>query len=151
MSNENVNSQIATSKEEEINLLDIFIILLKHKKLIISITGIAAILSVIISLILPPVYEAKTSIMPPLGISNSSGLSAAAAAFGLGAMAKNPSDVYVDLLKSNFVIDNIIKEFNLMKLYKAKNIDIARKDVLDHLDVKSDPKTGIITIGYKDK
>ena len=151
MPNENINTQYANQQEDEINLLDIFIVLLKHKKLIISITGIAAILSIIISLILPPVYEAKTSIMPPLGISRSSSMSAAAAALGLGAIAKNPSDVYVDLLKSNFVVDNIIKEFNLTKLYKAKNIDIARKDVLKHLDAKADLKTGIITIGYKDK
>jgi len=125
-----------TQEEEEINLVDILIILLKHKKLIISITSIVAILSIAISLVLPFTYEAKASIMviPPKTKDETKDLY-----------------IYMNLLKSDSVIDNIIKKFDLMKLYKAKNIDIARKDVLKHLDVKADPTTDIITISYEDK
>jgi uncharacterized protein involved in exopolysaccharide biosynthesis len=150
----NLPNQSNDDYDYEINLLDLFIVLLKHKKLILSITIIVAILSVVISLIITPIYEAKTTLMPPQGTESS--LSSAfaqkaAAAIGVGLPIKNPSEIYVDLIKSNFVVDRIIKEFNLKSLYKAKNMDIARKDVLKNLDVNVDPKTGIITIGYKDK
>jgi tyrosine-protein kinase Etk/Wzc len=140
--------------EDEINLLDLFIVLLKHKKLILSITFGVAVLSIIISLLMTPIYEAKTTLMPPQGTESSLSSAfaqTAAAVAGIGLGMKNPSEIYVDLAKSNFVVDRVIKKFNLMKLYKAKNIDIARKDVLKNLDVQTDPKTGIITIGYKDK
>ncbi|MGC8617077.1 MAG: GumC family protein [Desulfurella sp.] len=142
------------SDDDEINLLDLFIVLLKHKKLIFSITFGVAVLSIIISLLMTPVYEAKTTLMPPQGAESSLSSAfaqTAAAAVGLGISAKNPSEIYENLLKSDFVVDRIIKQFNLMKLYKAKNIDSARKAVLKHLDVQIDAKTGIITVGYKDK
>ncbi|MEM3845193.1 MAG: Wzz/FepE/Etk N-terminal domain-containing protein, partial [Candidatus Parvarchaeota archaeon] len=119
-------TEIQTNKkaDDEINLLDLFIVLLKHKKLILVITIGAAILSVVISLIMTPIYEAKTTIMPPQGIESSVSSAfaqTAAAALGIGVGVKNPSEIYENLLKSNFVVDKIIKEFNLMKLYKAKN------------------------------
>ncbi|HEX13818.1 MAG: hypothetical protein C0173_08350 [Desulfurella sp.] len=142
------------SDDDEINLLDLFIVLLKHKKLIFSITFGVAVLSIIISLLMTPVYEAKTTLMPPQGAESSLSSAfaqTAAAAVGLGISAKNPSEIYENLLKSDFVVDRIIKQFDLMKLYKAKNIDSARKAVLKHLDVQIDAKTGIITVGYKDK
>lgn len=148
------NNYKKNDKEDEINLLDLFIVLLKQKKIILSITiGVAA-LSIIVSLLMTPIYEAKTTLMPPQGSENSINSAFAAAAAqvaGIGLGAKSSSDIYVDLVKSNAVIDKIIKEFNLVKYYKAKNIDIARKDVLKNLDVQADSKTGIITIGYKDK
>ncbi len=142
------------SDDDEINLLDLFIVLLKHKKLIFSITFGVAVLSIIVSLLMTPIYEAKTTLMPPQGIESSLSSAfaqTAAAAVGLGIAAKNPSEIYENLIKSDFVVDRIIKQFNLMKLYKAKNIDSARRAVLNHLDVQIDVKTGIITIGYKDK
>ncbi|MGC8791086.1 MAG: GumC family protein [Desulfurella sp.] len=142
------------SDDDEINLLDLFIVLLKHKKLIFFITFGVAVLSIIISLLMTPVYEAKTTLMPPQGAESSLSSAfaqTAAAVVGLGISVKNPSEIYENLLKSDFVVDRIIKQFNLMKLYKAKNIDSARKAVLKHLDVQIDAKTGIITVGYKDK
>jgi len=51
--------------EDEINFLDIFIVLLKRKNLILGITFSIAIITAIISLILPPVYRAETRILPP--------------------------------------------------------------------------------------
>ncbi|GFP26182.1 hypothetical protein HKBW3S25_01672 [Candidatus Hakubella thermalkaliphila] len=51
--------------DDEINLLDYLIVLAKRKRLIIGITLSAAIITAIISLIMPPIYKAETKILPP--------------------------------------------------------------------------------------
>src|SRR3972149_4139840 len=52
-------SRLTSHVEDEINLLDYLIVLLKRKKLIIGITLGVAIMTAIISLILPPIYMAE--------------------------------------------------------------------------------------------
>lgn len=143
------------ANDDEINLLDLLIVLAKRKKLILQITLGAAIITAIISLIMPPIYKAETKILPP---QQSSG--AAQMLSQLGAMAgiaggsigiKNTSDTYIALLKSRTVADRIIDRFDLMKLYKAKYRDDARKSLANVLSAQDDKKSGIITVGIEDK
>jgi uncharacterized protein involved in exopolysaccharide biosynthesis len=144
-------------QEDEINLLDYLIVLLKRKRLIIGITFGAALITAIISLIIPPVYRAETKILPP---QQSSGV--AAQLMGqLGGLAgigpetfgiKTPGELYIGMLKSRTVADSIIDRFNLMELYKAKYRDDARKTLVeDVLEATSDKKSGIITVSVEDK
>jgi len=143
--------------EDEINLLDILIVLVKRKWLILGITFGAAIITAIVSLIMPPVYRAETKIFPPQlsssmateflrqigGISDIAGT-----ALGL----KTPADLYIGMLKSRTIADRIIERFNLVELYKAKYLEDARRRLTeDILEVKSDMKSGIITIAVEDK
>ena len=54
--------------EQEISLRELIEVLLKHKKLIAIITGVTFALSLIISFITPPVYEARTTLLVnPIG------------------------------------------------------------------------------------
>ena len=57
--------QPATPEEDEINLLDLLIVLAKHKKRIIGATFAAALLAVGYALSLPHIYTATTKILPP--------------------------------------------------------------------------------------
>lgn len=147
-----------TQQDDEINLLDYLIVLLKRKKLIIGITLGAAIITAIISLIMSPVYRAETKILPPqqsgsslaLGmLSQTGGISdIATAALGL----KTPGDLYIGILKSRTVADRIIDRFDLMKLYDAEYREDARKELIeDALEATGDKKSGIITISVEDK
>jgi len=83
---------------DEINLLDYFIVLLKRKRLIISITLGAAIITAIVSLIMSPIYRAETKILPPQQSSSSmathliSQLGGAAGLSGVTSGIKTPTE-----------------------------------------------------------
>lgn len=55
------------------------------------------------------------------------------------------------MLKSRSVLDRIIDRFKLMELYDVKYRVDARKALEGVLEVKSDKKSGIITISVEDK
>ncbi|MEK6527554.1 MAG: Wzz/FepE/Etk N-terminal domain-containing protein [Nitrospirota bacterium] len=144
--------------DEEINLVDYLIILAKHKGLIISITLGAAIITLIISLIMLPIYKAETKILPPQQQSSTAaqllnqfgGIIGSAGLINISPI-KTPNDLYIDLLKSRPVLDNIIDRFRLMELYKTKTREDTRVALVNVLNVKDDKKSGIVTLGIKDK
>jgi LPS O-antigen subunit length determinant protein (WzzB/FepE family) len=53
------------STEDEINLLDLLIVLAKHKKMIISVTFVAALIALGISLLMPDISTGTAKILPP--------------------------------------------------------------------------------------
>ena len=144
-------------EEEEISLLDGLIVLLKHKKFIFYATFGVALLTAIISLIMPPVYEAKTSILSPQ--QNTSSMAqflgnSALASMGMGAgllEIKNPNDIYIELLKSRSVLDNVIDRLDLLKRYGTKSHYAARQHLLSELKTHNDIKSGILTIMVESK
>jgi len=52
-------------EEDEINLIDLLMVLLKHKKIIFWITFAAGVLSIIYSLLVTPIYTATARVLPP--------------------------------------------------------------------------------------
>ena len=141
---------------DEINLLDYLIVLLKWKKLILSITFASAIITAIIGLIMPPIYRAETKILPPQQDRSSaaqllSQLGGAAGLVGGAVGIKTTNDLYIGLLKSRPALDHIIDRFKLMELYKAKKWEDARRALASALKAQDDKKSGIVTIGVEDK
>jgi uncharacterized protein involved in exopolysaccharide biosynthesis len=53
--------------------------------------------------------------------------------------------------QSRTVEDNIISQFGLMKLYRTKYPEDARKILEGTTEIKEDPKTGIIALSFEDK
>ena len=130
------------SDEEEISLLDIAIVLAKHKKLILGLPLVAAILAAGITLLMPNWYTATTKILPP----QQSQSSAAAMLGQLGALAggagqalgiKNPNDMFVAMLKSRTVADNLIQQFALKGVYDEKLMMDARKELASNTNIAS--------------
>ncbi|MDI6889357.1 MAG: Wzz/FepE/Etk N-terminal domain-containing protein [Thermodesulfovibrionales bacterium] len=143
-------------RSNEINLLDYIVVLAKHKGLIVGITLGAAIITAIISLVMPPIYRAETKILPPQQSSSSMAQFMAqfggAANLAGGALGiKTTNDLYIGLLKSRPVLDNIIDRFNIMGLYKTESQEDARRALAGALKPQDDKKSGIITIGIEDK
>ena len=140
---------------EEIDLLDLLIVLAKRKRQIFRFTAGAAILSVIVSLLLPKIYTASTTILPP-----QQGQSTASAMLGqLGALAgmaggslgiKDPDDLYIGMLKSRKVQDDIVSRFDLRKIYHSKKMIDARKSLEGNSRIASG-KDGIISIEVDDR
>jgi uncharacterized protein involved in exopolysaccharide biosynthesis len=143
--------------DDEINLLDYLIVILKRKKMILVITVAAAVLSAAVSLVMTPVYRAETAILPP----QQSGTGAASmlmsrlspGAEGLlgGPLGlKDPGDIYVGIIKSRTVLDRIVDRFGLMELYEEKLRADARRRLEESLSVESN-KEGIIVLSVEDE
>lgn len=139
---------------EDPNLLNIFITLARYKKFIFGFTLAAALLSAGVSLILPPVYQGSTKLLPPQQaqstatalLSQVSGMAGLAA--GVGGL-KNPNDLYVGMLKSRTIADRLIAQFNLKSVYETDELEKARKKLEDKTTINAG-KDGLISIDVED-
>lgn len=148
-------------KGKEISLLDLVIVLARHRKRILAGTLIAAVIGVILSLVLPKRYTAKTAILPPQQSSSSTGEAVIGQLSQMGALSsfsssgplglKNPNDLQVAMLRSRTVEDAMIDRFDLMHLYKLKYRVNAEKKLEKNVDIDSGSKDGIIRISVQDK
>jgi uncharacterized protein involved in exopolysaccharide biosynthesis len=142
-------------EEEETSLLDFLIVLAKHKKLILGLPFSAAVVAAIVSFLLPNIYTATAKILPPQPSQSTAtamlgqlGVLIGAAPTQLG--IRNPNDLYVGMLKSRTVADNLITRFDLQKVYDEKTMFDTRKTLADKTVIASG-KDGIITIEFEDK
>jgi len=156
MSENQITAQRTSSPDEdEINLLDLLIVLAKHKKRIIGVTIAAALLAIGYSLSLTNIYTATTKILPPQQ-SQSSASAMLSQLGGLAGMAgsslgiKNPNDLYVAMLKSRNVMEKIAKRFDLQKVYEQETLTGNLK-ALEGSTVISSGKDGVITVEVDDK
>lgn len=139
--------------DNEINLLDCWRVLVKHKWIIGIIIVCAFVASIIVSLSSPKIYASKTSILPPQEGSSSiiSQLPG-----GLGGLAggllgtKSTADLWVGILKSQTVMDAIGNRFDLLKVFEAKTLEDAR-NALNGMVKIAKSKEEIISITVEDK
>lgn len=151
----NVSSTTTALPDDELSLLDLMITLLRRKKTIVAATAAGALLSVGISLALPNIYLASTTLLPPQQaqsgaaamLSQLSGL--AGPVGGMGGI-KNPNDLYIGMLKSRTVADRIVAGFNLKKAYGLDSAELARGRLAASTDIASG-KDGLIVISVEDE
>ncbi|MBI3286027.1 MAG: hypothetical protein HYZ65_14425 [Burkholderiales bacterium] len=143
--------------EDEIHLLDLLIVLVRHKKLVIGMPIATGTLALAVSLLMTPIFTSTAKIMPPQQ-QQSSGIAAmlgslgglAGAAGGIAGL-KNPNDLYVGMLESRTVADNLIKRFKLKERYQSKTMDDARKALDGVSEINNGKKDGLIAINVSDK
>lgn len=147
--------QAAGLDDDEISLLDLALVLARHKKLILGLPAVAAMTSIVVSLLLPNIYTATTRILPPQQTQSTSAAmlaqigNLAGLAGGSGA-AKNPNDLYIGMIKSRTVADNIIKRFDLNRVYEQKYQSGVRA-ALEGATRAAAGKDGIISIEVDDR
>jgi uncharacterized protein involved in exopolysaccharide biosynthesis len=114
----------------------------------------------LIAFLIPVQYESTARLMPPddqsgTGMALFSAL-AGKSGSGLGAMAgdllgaKNSGDLFVGVLKSRTVQDDIVKKFDLRKVYRIKGWEDARRELASNSSISQDRKSGIIAITVTD-
>ncbi len=138
------------NSKEEISLLDIFLVLVKRKGFILKFTFIVAILSIIVSLILPKVYKAEALLLLPKPVDT--GLSSLAEKIGLPsdlAIGSTPGEFWSAVLKSRTVLDDTIDKFGLLKEYKERWK--AREALKKKIEVSYDKKSNLLTLAVLDK
>lgn len=157
MGEEKFNNSNSESKEEErINLYTYLTVLVKYRRFIFFNFIFVCLTVALFSLFLPNWYRAKTTLLPPekdsLGIGlTGSFLGEFSALGGLSLpMTATPSDVFAAILKSRAVVEPVIKEENLVKVYKVNKMTDALREFHSHLYVKVEAE-GIISIEFEDK
>jgi uncharacterized protein involved in exopolysaccharide biosynthesis len=135
-------------------------LLWEHRRLLARVAFYGLLASTLIAFLIPSRFESTARLMPPDNQSMS-GLAAAAAAMsgvgaGLGGVAsdllglKSTSDIFVGILSSRTVQDELIQQFDLKKLYWDRRMEDARKDLAQHTGVSVDRKSQIISITITD-
>lgn len=142
----------------EIGLLDLLLVLAKHKFAIAKATAIVAVVTVIVVLIWPKTYTGKASMLPPQQNGSTASLllgqlgplaSLASGAGGQELGLGDPRDIYVAMLQSRTVGDDLIRRFSLMNVYSAKFLTEAREDLTKNTRVDAG-KDGLIDIEVDD-
>src|SRR5436190_3701882 len=144
--------------DDEVSLLDLLIVLAKHKRIVLGVPLVVAIAAAIISLLMPNIYTGTTRILPPQQSASAAsallnqlggafgGIGAAGGALGI----RNPNDLYVGMLKSRTVADNLISRFELGKVYDEDRLSEARRRLEKETTIVAG-RDGIITIEVEDK
>jgi uncharacterized protein involved in exopolysaccharide biosynthesis len=137
-----------------------------NRRFVLRATAAGMLLSTLIAFLIPKRFQTSTRLMPPDQGSSGMGMAMMAAASGgigsqigsnLGSMAgdllglKNSSDLFIGILQSRTVLDEVINKFDLKKVYWDRRMEDAREDLQKYTNVNADRKSGIITIEVVDK
>lgn len=153
-----VRNTVHDNGDEDVDLVQLAITLLRAKRQIALWTLIATLVGLVVSLLLKPVFTAETVIMPPQQAQSSAASLIAGQLGALGGLAggassalglKNPSDLFIGILKSKTIADNLVNQFHLLSVYHAKLQVDARKQLKSNT-VAEASKDGLIHITVKD-
>jgi tyrosine-protein kinase Etk/Wzc len=120
-------------------------LLLASWKLIVGGAVAAGILGALWVMLLKPTYTATATFLPPNSMSSNSsallgqlgalsGAGSGLALSGLGGI-KDPSMIYIGILESRSVADDLIRQFDLQKVYKRKRLSATEKALATHTKV----------------
>ncbi len=149
-------SQPETAGPEEADMVELLLVLARDKKRILQITVAVALLAMIVAFLLPKMYTATATLLPPqqkqsalnLMLGQLGALASLGGASDLG--LKNPADLFVAMLQSRTIEDNLINQFDLRKVYWVKRYQDARKKLESHSDIVA-TKEGLISISVTDR
>lgn len=117
-------------------------------------------LATVIAFITPKRYQSTTQLMPP-DDQTGSGMAMAAALAGRmsGALSglagdalglKSSGDLFIGILNSRTVQDDVVNKCDLRKVYGTSRADLARRRLAENTAISQDRKSGIITIAVTD-
>jgi uncharacterized protein involved in exopolysaccharide biosynthesis len=132
-----------------------------RRQTIVRITCAGLLLSASAAFLIPRKFVSSARLMPPDQNSGASGLAMLAAASGgagssLGSLAggilglKSSGALFIGILQSRTVQDDIVGRFQLQKVYRDRYAEDARIHLAGNSDVYEDRKSGIITIEVTD-
>lgn len=127
-----------SGSDDEVNLLDYWRVIWKRRWLIGGLSLAAVLSAMVVSFQMPKIYESTATLLPQIDSKEGGGLGALLAAGGAGGAAQSlgislpgapatPMDIFAAMLKSRIMADEVIKQFDLMTVYKAKAMQDARK------------------------
>jgi uncharacterized protein involved in exopolysaccharide biosynthesis len=142
-------------KDKTPAFVDYLTVIFKRRTLIYKIVIIGAVVSAIISLLIPNQYTASTTILPPnpqqdmmFGLVSPSIMGSFGGASGLTALlggGTRPSDLFAAILISDRITGQIIRKYNLKKVFRTKTNHDTRKQLGEITRIGVTPE-GMITV-----
>ena len=143
------------SDQEAIDLMELATVLLQGKKTILRFALVAAILTaIVVYLVMRPSYTGEAVFLPPQSSPGGSmsqlvsQMGSLGAIGGLGGL-KSPGDVYLGILGSRTIADEMIERFDLQKVYKKKWLSDVEKKLKSNSKFNLGKDT-LITISVED-
>lgn len=148
------------SRQEQSAILNCAVLLWRQRAFLVRVTNLGALVTLLISLLVPNRYQSSTRLMSPdlhgstselliTGLLSKAGNGLA----GLGANLlgiDNSGAVFIGVLRSRSVASNLVNRFDLKKVYRDRREEDARQDLEERTDISDDRKSGIITISVED-
>jgi tyrosine-protein kinase Etk/Wzc len=145
-------SQADLVQPDGVNIAVLRRLLARRKGMLLALPLLAGTLCAAIAFALPDVYRASVRLLPP----QQQGQGGAAALLsqlggGSGGLAalKNPADVYVGMLKSRTVADQLVAKYDLKSVYGQASADKTRKKLGQNTRIAAE-KEGFILIEVDD-
>lgn len=121
--------------------------------------GIGLIVSTLVAFLIPSLYTSTTRLMPPDQQSPATLMAAVMSkpGSGLGAMAgdllglKTSGPLFISIVKSQTAQENLIRKFDLTKVYGTRLLIDTRLKLDDRTSVSEDHRSGVITIEVTDR
>ena len=147
---------------DEVNLLDYLRVLKKRGRMILGLCAVSVATAFVYSyFLLPKIYESTASILPPAEPKGGAGLGALLASSGAaqflgGALPFSASnkDVFIAMLKSRTMADEVIREFDLLRVYGLQGsnapMQAARGRLQGATNVRAS-KQGVISVTVEDQ
>jgi uncharacterized protein involved in exopolysaccharide biosynthesis len=136
-------------------------LLWQHRRFLGKVLLYGLVISLIIAFIIPSDYDSTTQLMPPDQSGSSVGAIASLAGGGGASRAlaglsgllggKTSGDLFVGVLSSDTVQDDLIAKFDLRKVYGKKEWKDARKKLDSRTDLSVDKKSELIKIVVTDR
>jgi uncharacterized protein involved in exopolysaccharide biosynthesis len=135
----------------------------ESRKVLLKFAAWGAVLTAVIAMLIPSQYESITRLMPP-DPPQGQGMAMLASVVGrmsgslggLGSIGsellgvKNSGDLFVAVLFSRTVQDDLINKFDLRRIYGVKRWVDARKQLTQRTEVAIERKSGVLTICVTD-
>lgn len=150
---EETNNTLQT--DDEINLLEYLLVIVKHKKMIFFSCVVTFVVACGITLLMPNIYTSTARILPPQ--ESKGGLSSMLGGVGdLAALAGistggGSGELYVGMLKSRTIADAIINRFDLMDHYEWETRTGAYRALSKQVNIGLGKKDGIIAVTVEDE
>lgn len=163
MKPEQIPAQIDGEDEDDgpqVGLLDALTWLGEAKRNIALLTVGVAACAAGVTMIMTPMYTARTSLTAPATQSQGGGASAALSALGsLSALSglgtslagKTPDEMYVAILKSDSVLRGLNTQFKLQERYDVRSFEALRKEIRNFVKITADKKSGVLQVEVEDE
>jgi uncharacterized protein involved in exopolysaccharide biosynthesis len=136
-------------------------LLWSNRRLLAQATILGLVFATVIAFLIPEQYKSAAALMPPdQGDSSASTMLAALSGQvggGLAGLAGNALGIqttgalFVGILQSDTVQDELIRKFDLPRVYGKKYNEDARKTLAAHTAISESEKDGIITVSVTDR
>ena len=145
----------------ELRYLEMGSVIWKRMRLLAVVVVAATLSGIGISLLLPKIFESTVTILPQIEGRDSGGLGSLLAAGGamstaqalgvnLPGMTATPTDIFISILKSRTMADDVVKQFNLQDRYETKFMQDTRSR-LEGVTRVAVTKEKVIKVTVEDK